>query len=517
MSASSTTGALGRALHPPILGAVLAQVRGSRVLGAVTALGLGASVGLVSSAPMPRGPLDAAQGLVVIATSLLVGLASGTVLRSKWSLVLAPAAYIAAYELARIGIAGAAFGPLRLDTTYGIVALVAGRGVHGLLAVFPMVAGAAIALAAQRPRRRRSVLPAGVLGVATVALAAVVAIPGSVPPVVGLDGTPAPGMLAERTRVTLGGLEQTISVRGASADNPVLLYLSGGPGQSDIAFARALLEPLTADLTVVVWDQRGSGTSYAALEPTSTFTLDRAVTDTIELVEYLRARFDEEKVYLLGESWGSTLGVLAVQRRPDLFHAYVGSGQMVSQRETDRIIWRDLLAYADASGDGALYDEVLTMGEPPYRDSPWSNSRVMGFYELLETPFTPPASYVERGNASGVGMFGVGGREYSFLENANLLRGLLDMFSLMYPQLQAVDFRTDVPRLEVPVYLLDGEHELNGRRTLSHQWFDALEAPSKELITFPDAGHAVAFEQLDAVQRLLVDEVLPATYAGPTE
>lgn len=292
----------------------------------------------------------------------------------------------------------------------------------------------------------------------------------------------------------------------------MLLYLSGGPGQSDIAFARALLEPLTADFVVVVWDQRGSGTSYPALEPTSTFTLDGAVSDTIELVEHLRARFDEQKVYLLGESWGSTLGVLAVQRRPDLFHAYIGSGQMVSQQVTDQIIWRDLLRYAEGAGNWALYDEVLSMGEPPYADSPWSNSRVMGYYPLLETPYTPPAAYIERGAASGIGMFGVGGREYSFIENANLLRGLLDMFSLMYPQLQGVDFRTDVPRLEVPVYVLDGEHEIRGRRELAHEWFAALEVPAKHLVSYPDAGHAVAFEQLDAVHRLLVEEIVPATY-----
>ena len=108
-----------------------------------------------------------------------------------------------------------------------------------------------------------------------------------------------------------------------------------------------LLEPLTADFVVAVWDQRGSGKSYGALDPTSSLTLQQAVADTVELSEYLRTRFGEQKIYLLGESWGTTLGVLAVQDRPDLFHAYIGSGQMVSQRETDRIIWRDLLAYAD--------------------------------------------------------------------------------------------------------------------------------------------------------------------------
>ena len=88
----------------------------------------------------------------------------------------------------------------------------------------------------------------------------------------------------------------------------------------------------------------------------------------------LRDRFGEQKIYLLGESWGTTLGVLAAQARPDLFHAYIGSGQMVSQRETDRIIWRDLLAYADRTGNGAMYDQVLSLGEPPYRDLPWANS-----------------------------------------------------------------------------------------------------------------------------------------------
>ena len=293
-----------------------------------------------------------------------------------------------------------------------------------------------------------------------------------------------------------------------------MLYLSGGPGQSDIAYARALLEPLTADFVVVVWDQRGSGKSYAALDPTTTYTLEALVANTIELTEYLGDRFTEEKIYLLGESWGSTLGVLAVQQRPDLFHAYIGSGQMVSQRETDRIIWRDLLAYANRIGDGQLFDQILSLGEPPYRDAPWANSLVMGYYPLLETAYTPPAAYVERGEASGVGQFGLLGSEYSFIENANLIRGLVDMFSLMYPQLQEIDFRTDVPALDVPVYVLDGANELRGRRELAHEWFAQLTAPHKELITYADAGHAVAFEQADAFRQLMVEQIVPATYGA---
>lgn len=513
MSTTTGEGMLDRRASPrPALREWLVALRGSRRLGGAAVVAIGAAAALLSSLPMPRGPVTGEQGLAVIGGSLLVGALAGYVMGSRWALVLAPLSFVAAYELARVGIGGASLGAIRLDSVYGIAALATGRGLHGLLALLPMAVGVSIGLALARPRRLRAWLPTGILAAAVVGLAILVALPASTPPVLGADGQALPGSIAELTTVELGGREQAISVRAADPDSPVLLYLSGGPGQSDIAFARALLEPLTQDFVVVVWDQRGSGKSYPALDPTSTFTLEAMVDDTIALTELLRDRFAEEKIYLLGESWGSTLGVLAVQERPELFHAYLGSGQMVSQRVTDQIIWRDLLAYAERAGDWELYDQILTLGEPPYRDTPWANSLILGYYGLLETPYTPPAAYMERGNASGVGMFGLMGREYTLVENANLLRGLLDMFSLMYPQLQDVDFRTDVTSLGVPVYVLDGEHELRGRRKLAHEWFDGLTAPYKQLITYENAGHAVAFEQVDAVHRLLVDEIVPATY-----
>jgi len=506
-------GALRRARTPPAERlAWPAAVAANRWLGAAAAMGLGALTALMSSVPMPRGPVTGGQGLVVIGVSLSIGVAAAFLMRSRWAALLTPLAYIVAYELARIGITGASLDAFRFDSVYGIAAFVAGRGIHGLLALLPMVVGVSIGLAVVRPRRWLTLVPTGMLSLAVVGLAVLVAGPASTPRVVGADGQPVPGSIAELTAVELDSHEQAISIRAADPDKPVLLYLAGGPGQSDIAFARALLQPLEQDFVVVVWDQRGSGKSYAALDPTSTYTLEGLVADTIALTDYLRDRFAEEKIYLLGESWGSTLGVLAVQERPDLFHAYIGSGQMVSQRETDRMVWRDLLAYADRTANGELYNQILTLGEPPYRDTPWANSLVMGYYGLLETPYSPPAAYVARGEASGVGQFGLMGSEYTVVENANLIRGLVDMFSLMYPQLQEIDFRTDVPTLEVPIYVLDGENELRGRRELAHEWFAQLNAPHKELITYENAGHAVAFEQADAFLRLMVDEIVPATY-----
>jgi pimeloyl-ACP methyl ester carboxylesterase len=104
------------------------------------------------------------------------------------------------------------------------------------------------------------------------------------------------------------------------------------------------------------------------------------------------------------------------------------------------------------------------------------------------------------------------GSEYGFVDKANAIRGLVDMFSLMYPQIQGVDFRADVPELAVPVWVLDGEYELSGRRDLAHEWFTQLAAPDKEMVTYTDAGHSVVFEQADAFHRLMVDEIVPNTY-----
>jgi pimeloyl-ACP methyl ester carboxylesterase len=408
---------------------------------------------------------------------------------------------------------------VRFDSTYGILAFVLSRGIHGLLVLLPMALGVALGtgLARRRTviasaRTARRPIGSALLAVVVGALAILVALPASTPPVLGADGQPIAGSIAELTTVQLGGQDQAVMIRAASPDKPVLLYLSGGPGQSDLALARAMSSGWTEDFVFVDLDQRGNGKSYPAIDPVSSLTLDQAVSDVIELTDYLRTRFGEQKIYLMGESWGTILGVLAAQRRPDLYYAWIGSGQMVDVVETDRLVYRDLVAYATRTGDTGLQAKLREIGEPPYRDIPWANANLLAWYEYLYPSYTPSDGYVARGEASGLDPFGVLGSEYTFIEKANVLRGLIDTFALLYPQLYDLDFRQTVKRLEVPVYQLDGAAELAGRRSLALEWFDQLEAPTKQLVTFDNAAHAVAFEQADAVQRLLDQTIVPATY-----
>jgi pimeloyl-ACP methyl ester carboxylesterase len=499
----------------PTLPASLMQIlRRDRRLEFAVAASITALAGLIVGLAMPYGPATAAQALFVMVGGLTVGALAGLLLRSRWVVVVAPLAHVIAIEIARRDAIGPTVDLPRLDEPYGLLALILGRGFHALVGLLPMVLGASLgaALANGRPVRRLVSWPHLLLSVLLLVLAVAIARPASTPPILGADGQPLSGSVAELAAIRLGGDDQAILIRGHSVDKPVLLYLSGGPGQSSLPYPRVILEDLTRDFVLVAWDQRGTGKSYAALAPASTLTLDQAVADTIELTNYLRQRFDEDKIYLLGESWGTTLGVLAAQRAPELYYAMIGSGQMVSQRETDRRLYQDVLALAERTGDTILRDKMLAYGEPPYADIPYGYAFVMGYYDALYQPYAPPAAYLERGRRANLGPWGVLGSEYNLVEKLNVLRGLIDMFTVMYPQIQRVDFRQDVTRLDVPLYLLDGQAELSSRRDLALEWFETVDAPVKRMFSFENAAHAVAFEQYQAFHAILLNTILPETY-----
>lgn len=441
----------------------------------------------------PRGPVTTADALLWMLGTLTLGLALGVVLGSRWSLLIGPPAFALGFELARLGTDGPTVDGVYLGSTYGIIAFVVGRGLTYLVALLPMVLGSIygteIAARSWARAGRRLGIPGwivtGLLTLAVAGLALSIARPASTAPIVGADGEATPGSIAELTSVELGGHEQALLIRGRSDQNPVLLHLAGGPGGTDLGAMRADTS-LEDDFVVVTWDQRGTGKSYAALDPVETLTLDRMVADTIELSEYLRSRFDEERIFLHGQSWGSTLGVLAVQQRPDLYHAFVGSGQMVSQRETDVMFYEDTLAWAEANGEDDLVATLQANGPPPYED-------ILAYEPALshEHDWNP---YPEWDGETEL-PFTLFVPENQLMDQVNGLRAFLDTFSVLYPQLQDIDFRVDVPRLEVPFYMVVGAHEARGRAVLADEWFEGLASPAKERIVFEHSGHRPSFEE----------------------
>ena len=462
-------------------------------IGVLAAVVLAAGFGLITASLTPRGPITSSEALISLTVALVIGVAGGLVMGNRWSILVVPVVFAVAFELARIGVEGPTVDAINLSGMYGIIALVLGRVVHGLLVLAPLALGTVYGVwLAGRLANTTSVRMGGlgltltgVVTLATAAMAFFIALPASTAPIVGSDGEPLAGSVAELTTVTIGGHDQMMMIRGRSDDNPVLLYLTGGPGGTDMGAIRRDVT-LEQDFTVVAWDQRGAGKSYAALDPTDTFTLDQLVADTIEVTNYLRDRFDQEKIYLVGQSWGSTLGVLAAQQHPELYHAFVGVGQMVSQRETDIMFWEDTLAWAEVTGNTNLVETLRHNGPPPYENLMHYDPFIAREHDWNRYPEFDPD------NEMPAILFVP---EYSWMDRINAFKGFLDTAGTLYPQLQGIDFRQDVTTLDIPFYMVLGEHEARGRAVLAEEWFDMLDSPSKEVFIFEGSGHRAHFDR----------------------
>ncbi|HSK32630.1 MAG TPA: alpha/beta hydrolase [Propionicimonas sp.] len=462
------------------------------------AAALVAGVGVAGGLWTPRGPVTVAESLATMLLAAVAGVGAGWLLRSRLGVLALPILYAVAFEVTRLPAQGPTVDMLNVGGIYGWLAAVSGRGVHGLL-VFPaLVAGGLVGGAIARSRRSgrltggRRVLEAASIGLAALAVVAVgitVLIPARTEPIRGADGTVVPGGIAELTRVPVTGGALKVLIRGTSDSNPILLFLAGGPGGSEFGAMRRHGQALEQDFVVATLDQRGTGSSYDQLEPLATHTLANAVTDVIEISDYLRTRFGQQQVHLVGQSWGTIIGVLAAEQRPDLFATFVGVGQMVDIAETDRIFYDDTLAWARESGNSAFVAQLEAAGPPPYAD--------LLDYPMVFAHEQEVYGYDHSVNAEGAGQMveNLPVSEYSPLDTVNIVRGLLDTFSVLYPQLQDLDLRRSAAELKVPVYIVEGRFEPRGRKDLARDWFDHLKAPEKRWVEFETSGHRPLFEQ----------------------
>ena len=307
------------------------------------------------------------------------------------------------------------------------------------------------------------------------------------PPILGADGAPLPGSIASLEEAKILGTEQWLLIRGRSTEAPVLLWLSGGPGGSEIGWTRKYLSGLEDDFVLVNWEQPGTGKSYSAADARS-MTVDEYVDHTIAVSEYLAQRFGKERILLAGHSWGSVIGILAAQRRPDLYRAYIGIGQHVNSPENDTIGYELVLRRAAAGGDENTVAKLKENGPPPYTTDQKGNYAFL-FQRLFE--FSPSAPGTKEVDS----MAFLSPEEYHFLDSVNLVRGLIQSVNHVYPQLNEYDLEELVPELEIPAYFVSGRYDYTCVQDISFRFFQGLEAPEKEFIWFEQSGHNACFQE----------------------
>jgi pimeloyl-ACP methyl ester carboxylesterase len=323
----------------------------------------------------------------------------------------------------------------------------------------------------------------------------------STPPILGADGQPLPGSIATLEQVTLDGSQQWITIRGTNVHNPVLLFLMGGPGAGGFP-DQGFLAPLESHFVVVNWDQPDTGKSYGAV-PIASLTPERYVADAHALVLQLRARFHQNKIYVLGSSWGSILGIMLVQQYPELFAAYIGQGQMVNTTQNDRMGYQFALTYATQHRDTGTVNTLQRNGPPPYGGSGMA-LKYAAYMDVLQAAMGQPSLTL------GIPLLPQFASEYGLVDRVNYVRGFLETFAVVYPQLQDLDFMTQAAKLDVPVYLLVGRADVNAMASLTEQYYNQLQAPHKELIWFK-SGHSMTDSDTSQFVNVMVHDVLAQT------
>jgi pimeloyl-ACP methyl ester carboxylesterase len=346
----------------------------------------------------------------------------------------------------------------------------------------------------------------GVLGgIIVVSLLSVIAsqVFAATPPILGADGQPVPGSIATLEKVNINGTEQWITIRGHDVNKPILLNLGmGGPGGGGFS-TRSLYEPLEKEFLVVSWDEPGTGKAYHAV-PISRLTVDRFVEDAYTLTMYLRERFHQDKIYVYGVSWSSIIGIKLIQQHPELFHAFISSGQMVNTTENDILGYEFALDYLAKKGDTKTLEALRRNGPPPYTGKNVTGRYVAFLDELNLYMGMPRLSLI-------VPIVPFFASEYGYVDKINHTRGIIDSFDAIYPQLEDLDFMAQAPKLEVPVYFFVGRYDVNAMYTIVEEYYNVLDAPRKELIWL-DGGHGLGGDNLHEFVDVMLNKVLAETY-----
>jgi pimeloyl-ACP methyl ester carboxylesterase len=301
--------------------------------------------------------------------------------------------------------------------------------------------------------------------------------------------------------IEIRGDKQWIYLRGHDQGNPVLLYLHGGPGMPELPIARSFGLVLEKHFTVVHWDQRGSGKSRSRALLEGEMKIKNYLADVNALTNQLRARFNKDKIYLVGHSWGSLLGVLSVQAHPDLYHAYVGVGQIANMAENERLSLEFVQDTARVRGNIEAQEELANIDPGRYGED-FSQMQVQRKW-----------LYLFGGGFRGIGVLElvwlyISSPEYSLGDLNKLLVGSSALPPQVWAEVMAVDLVRDASHFEIPVYFFAGKYDYNTPSELAVEYMEALSAPHKELVWFPESSHFLQLTASAQYQAALINKLL---------
>ena len=312
--------------------------------------------------------------------------------------------------------------------------------------------------------------------------------------------------------VRIGGIDQWIEVRGQDVNNPILLFIHGGPGIAFMPLSGSFQGPWEKYFTVVQWDQRGAGKTYTSNDEElqrRTMNIPQMEEDTLEVANYLRTRFKRDKIFVIGHSWGSVLGLWLAHEHPEVLYAYVGVGQVVNMEQNEVAGYQDALQEArNRHNDEAIKD---LEGIAPYPSATSDLAKTQTARGWEGNLLGPPAGGPDFTDVKRLLTDLVSSPEYSLADDYSFIHGQMSLFSIkiLNPEMMKIALDKLGPEFRVPIFFFEGRRDPFTRPTPVWDYSQAIKVPQKDFVWFENSGHFPFFEEKDRFAEELVRRVLP--------
>ena len=333
--------------------------------------------------------------------------------------------------------------------------------------------------------------------------------PGKIEPYLDETGKEIPVSIAEKTFVKIGGVIQGIFIKSKNRDNPILLYIHGGPAFPNYFLIDKYKPGLEDYFTVCYWDQRGGGLSYNSEVTQESMNFKQLTSDAIEVTNYLRMRFGKEKTYIMAHSGGTPIALLAVKKEPKLFQAYIGMGQITNQAESEKMAYSYMLDKYKANKNEKRLNElekypvlasdsnIISFYKSGIRDNVMHELGIGTMHKMKSVfwgvfiPVWTCKAYTIKEKIN------IWKSKFSFLPKTNLINEMLE-----------TDFTATIPALDIPVYFFNGKYDLTVNIDLAKAYLAKLNAPLKGFYTFNNSAHSPLFEEPALVRKIIETDVL---------
>lgn len=333
--------------------------------------------------------------------------------------------------------------------------------------------------------------------------------PGIANPILGNNGKQLSGSISEKVFIEAGNIKQGMFIRSKNINNPVLLYLHGGPAFPNYFLIEKYNPRLEDYFTICYWEQRGGGLSFSPEVTLQSMNIDQLASDAIDVTHYLRERFGKDKIYLMAHSGGTPIALLAASRKPELYHAYIAMAQITRQAESEKIAYSYMLEKYKLDQNQKRVNKLLKFAVLE------SDSNIISFYKSM----VRDQSMHELGIGTMHQMKSVFRdifvpvwtcKAYTFREKVNIWKSKFSFLpkTSLNEEIITTDYTQLVKKLNVPVYFFSGKFDLTVNINLSKAYLGQLQAPIKGFYTFENSAHSPLYEEPERVRQIIEQDVL---------